>query len=457
MPKVFISYRREDSAYVAAAINERFQQRFGDRSVFFDVDKIPLGVDFRDHIDSEVGQCDALLVVIGERWANATDADGERRLFQPSDFVRVEIQSALARNVPVVPVLVDNAVMPASEELPESIRDLSYRNAGEVRAGRDLSDHLDRLIQDVEAILQKAGESESGSRETDRASTDVSSTKFPPLVRKPIALVVLATVIILGVVGAFFLRVTPEESTTVELPAELLKLPAGEVLNILVNGKRPVAQGSNDDFQLRLLISVKSTDARTFQSLNDGESVASLTDQLLMFAQPFSEGYLYVFQIDSSGQVAWFFPRNASSISFGSNPVVANKVIQIPPPNAENQTEAFFLDEQTGIEHVYAVLCAKRWPELESVLAKSIASDALGERSSTNVLPPTIEKPFSLASLANKTRGVGGKVIVESPVDARRLKLVQKGKQVTIPMFGHRLESDGSVLIIERWYRHLAK
>lgn len=149
MPGIFISYRRDDSAYIAAAINEKFQQRFGEEHVFFDIDTIPLGVDFRDHIGGAVGGCDVLLVVIGDQWVNATDKSGETRLNQSTDYVRVEIESALQRNVPVVPVLVGNAVMPTDAQLPESIRDLAFRNAAEVRAGRDLNEHLERLIRDV--------------------------------------------------------------------------------------------------------------------------------------------------------------------------------------------------------------------------------------------------------------------------------------------------------------------
>lgn len=152
MAGIFISYRRDDSAYIASAINDRFQNRFGGENIFFDIDTIPLGVDFRDHIGGAVGGCDVLLVVIGDQWVNAKDKDGELRLPQSTDYVRVEIESALQRNVPVVPVLVGNATMPTEADLPESIRELAFRNAAEVRAGRDLSDHLDRLVRDVGVV-----------------------------------------------------------------------------------------------------------------------------------------------------------------------------------------------------------------------------------------------------------------------------------------------------------------
>ena len=113
MAQIFISYRRQDSAYLAATLSERLQQHFGPNSVFFDIDNIPLGVDFRDHIGNAVGQCDVLLVIIGDQWTGAVDSQGKRRLDNPSDYVRVEIESALKRNIPVVPVLVENAQMPS--------------------------------------------------------------------------------------------------------------------------------------------------------------------------------------------------------------------------------------------------------------------------------------------------------------------------------------------------------
>lgn len=154
MRRLFVSYRREDSPYVAEAINERLEQRWGTDSVFFDIDSIPLGSDFRKHISDSVGKCDVLLVIIGNNWATAIDDSGQRRLDDPSDFVRLEVESALGRGIPVIPVLVGNAQIPAPNDLPESLRELSFRNATEVRAGHDLPQHLDRLVKGVESLFQ---------------------------------------------------------------------------------------------------------------------------------------------------------------------------------------------------------------------------------------------------------------------------------------------------------------
>jgi hypothetical protein len=121
MPRIFISYRREDSGDAAGRLCDRLQTRFGRSNVFMDVDSIPYGVDFPQHLAQTVSRCDVLLVVIGERWLEARYAEGpkqgQRRLDDPEDFVRIEIQSALARDIPVVPVLIGQASMPRTDDL----------------------------------------------------------------------------------------------------------------------------------------------------------------------------------------------------------------------------------------------------------------------------------------------------------------------------------------------------
>src|SRR5215813_2477651 len=97
-----------------------------------DIDTIPLGVDFVGVIEDAVARCDVLLAVIGPRWLTSQDAQGSRRLDDPNDFVRLEIEAALKRGVRVVPVRVDGAAMPAAEQLPPSLRPLARRQAIEM-------------------------------------------------------------------------------------------------------------------------------------------------------------------------------------------------------------------------------------------------------------------------------------------------------------------------------------
>jgi len=155
MTKIFISYRRTDSGYVADTLCEKLQARFGAENVFFDIDSIPLGVDFREHISDAVGQCDVLLAIIGDTWLDAKSKKGGRRIDDPADYVRIEIEAALKRGIPIVPILIGNATMPPESDLPLSVGQLVYRNACELRSGRDYRGHMERLIKG----LEKLGES----------------------------------------------------------------------------------------------------------------------------------------------------------------------------------------------------------------------------------------------------------------------------------------------------------
>ncbi len=116
-----------------------------------------MGVDFRTHIDSMVSRCDILIAVIGRGWVDATSDDGRRRLKDPRDLVRLEIEVALSRDIPVIPVLVDGAGMPEEDDLPEALRALAFRNAAPVRSDPDFAGDMKRLIAGLEAHLGGSG------------------------------------------------------------------------------------------------------------------------------------------------------------------------------------------------------------------------------------------------------------------------------------------------------------
>jgi hypothetical protein len=153
--RLFISYRREDSAYISDRINERLTQRFGRQTVFKDVDSIPLGQDFRKHLREAVGGCDVLLAVIGKDWLAVDQKTGARRIDDPRDHLRIEVESALERDIPVIPVLVQGASVPAEADLPESLRPLAYRNAQQVRPDPDFNNDIDRLLRGLEQLLRR--------------------------------------------------------------------------------------------------------------------------------------------------------------------------------------------------------------------------------------------------------------------------------------------------------------
>ncbi len=149
MAKIFISYRREDSAYPAHQIYRELSDYFGSESVVLDVDTIPFGADFREYLNKQVSESDVLLAVIGDRWIETL----KQRLNEPKDFVRIEIQAALEREIPVVPVLVDNASVPLEKNLPPELVKLAYKQTAEVRAGSDLETHLKRLISGLDRLI----------------------------------------------------------------------------------------------------------------------------------------------------------------------------------------------------------------------------------------------------------------------------------------------------------------
>ena len=149
--RIFINYRRDDSIGTAGRLRDRLAQEFGSKSVFMDVDNIPAGVDFASYLDCQVAACNLFLAVIGPDWLGAKDATGRRRLDDPADYVRVEIAAALARDITVVPILVDGARMPTAEQLPDSLKPLVRRNAVEMRNtqfGRD-ADALTKKVREA--------------------------------------------------------------------------------------------------------------------------------------------------------------------------------------------------------------------------------------------------------------------------------------------------------------------
>jgi len=151
---IFINYRREDSIGTAGRLHDRLAQTFGQKNIFMDVDSIPPGVDFVEDLNSQVAACDVVLVVIGPNWLDAKDETGKRRLDNADDFVVIEIAAALARNIPVIPVLLDRARIPKASELPSPIKALARRNAVEI-----LSTQFGR---DAEALIEKIREALNG-------------------------------------------------------------------------------------------------------------------------------------------------------------------------------------------------------------------------------------------------------------------------------------------------------
>jgi hypothetical protein len=143
--RVFICYRRGDSAAAAGRLHDRLEAHFDKGSIFQDVYSIPLGTDFHRAIETAIGSCRIVLVIIGPRWLDAVDAAGRRRLDDPADPVRLEIEAALWSGALVVPVLVDDARIPAEFELPGQLSGLSRKQSFRL-PNENFHAEVDRLV-----------------------------------------------------------------------------------------------------------------------------------------------------------------------------------------------------------------------------------------------------------------------------------------------------------------------
>jgi TPM domain/TIR domain len=230
MPKIIVSYRRSDSQAIAGRIFDRLSHRYGEDSVFMDIDNIPFGIDFRTHIKTALAQSDIVVAIIGPRWAGAT-ADGPRRIDEESDPVRVEVESALRSGVPVLPVLVDGATMPSEKQLPEGLKDLAFINAAPVDIGRDFRQHMDRLVRSIDGILAARGKPATEPPRPAPATIEIKTAPLPTAVAPaasrsraifvaiPLALVALAAGVWFVISKGGDAAKSPPSQTTTPAPA----------------------------------------------------------------------------------------------------------------------------------------------------------------------------------------------------------------------------------------------
>jgi hypothetical protein len=162
MAGIFINYRRDDAPGVAGRLFDHLAAKFSRRNIFMDVDAMKPGRDFVEQLDAQVSQCHVLLAVIGPHWLDAKDSAGRRRLDSDDDYVRIELASALKRDIAVIPVLVDGAAMPPEGSLPDDLKRLVRRHALELR-------HT-RFDADARAVIQALSELVPSRRVLPRAA-----------------------------------------------------------------------------------------------------------------------------------------------------------------------------------------------------------------------------------------------------------------------------------------------
>jgi len=236
---IFISYRRDDSEGEAGRLFDDLVRVFGNDSVFMDVAGIAPGLDFRKAIDDNVAGCGVFLTIIGSQWATITGTDGKRRLDDDNDFVRLEIASALARNIAVIPVLVHDARMPHPEQLPDNIKDLAYRNSVEISHARWNSDV--QLL--IDALKQYVTTSTATESQPVHATVPVQlpppvSTDAPvkpPPSRLPWIVGGIAVALVLAVIGYFVARPSPINDATKTPPGPQAPVQANVVSGVWRN------------------------------------------------------------------------------------------------------------------------------------------------------------------------------------------------------------------------------
>jgi hypothetical protein len=160
---IFLSYRREDAGGHAGRLYDKLANRFGAEMVFRDIDTLRPGANFVEHIESSVAAADVVLAMIGRDWVAATDADGRPRLEDANDYVRLELEAALRRDILVIPVLVRNATMPRAADLPGELVPLAQRNAFEL-PDQHWPFAVDALLAAIEEVAPTLGSAAHGNR-----------------------------------------------------------------------------------------------------------------------------------------------------------------------------------------------------------------------------------------------------------------------------------------------------
>jgi hypothetical protein len=177
---VFLSYRRGDTQWAARGIYERLVDRYGRKNVFRDLDAIPPGARFRDYVEKKISESDIVILLIGKAWASYADEAGRRRLEQPRDPVRLEVETALRLGLPIIPVRVEGAPMPTEGDLVPSIVDLLEFNAAEVSDSRwdyDVDRLLSAINETVEGRLRPSAPGPAADREAENKPATRPKTK----------------------------------------------------------------------------------------------------------------------------------------------------------------------------------------------------------------------------------------------------------------------------------------
>jgi WD40 repeat protein len=374
MPKISISYRRADSEAMTGRIFDRLSMHYGKDAIFRDIDNIPPGIDFRVHINETLRKTHVLLAIIGPNWVGASGGDAGR-IQQESDAVRVEIETALRRRLPLIPVLIGNTVMPGSEQLPPSLKDFAFRNAVRVDTGQDFDYHMERLIRSVDAMLSQAqksppsGETKIGA---DSSKPDTGSRQAISGVSDPQRKTTGSRAAVVGSAAtgqtskerAAISRISPELLWPADRQGQMLRLgiagAAALVLILAVYGIFLRGSGGNEDRLLTLTGHTGPVSTVAF-SPNSGLIAAGSSDKSILIWDSGS-GLLrqtLAGQFDAVYAIA-FEPNGKRIVSGGKDGVIAIR------------------DTDTGQRMVRALRpeMTYGWDVLPSVLSLAVSPDS---------------------------------------------------------------------------------
>jgi hypothetical protein len=235
MPKIVISYRRSDTAAMAGRIFDQLTMHYGDDAVFMDIANIPFGIDYRSHFRQTLDRADVLIALIAANWLGRNEAN-EVRMQEDTDPVRVEVETALKRQIPIIPVLIDGAKMPDRADLPASFANFVYLNAAEVSSGRDFSTHINRLIAAIDHIVMPTRSTESSvatpvrTRLAGLRSTDPADKSFASISRVEVIQYFLVPLLVLLVAHYLFINSFNLNVNYLRLACVLVPLIAGFAL-----------------------------------------------------------------------------------------------------------------------------------------------------------------------------------------------------------------------------------
>jgi uncharacterized protein YecT (DUF1311 family) len=214
MARIAISYRRSDSQDITGRIFDRLSQQYGKDTVFRDIDSIQPGIDFRTQIADALTAVDVLLVIVGPRWLGQGDG-GRVRMNNEADPVRIEVETALKRSIPIIPVLVGGMKMPEVGDLPESLKDFAFRHAVTVDGGRDFDHHIRGLTRALDRFFADGG----GVPDRENVAASQAGVARPPPPWRAYGLAGVAVVVVLAIAGVFLVNKSNQPAVTVRPPA----------------------------------------------------------------------------------------------------------------------------------------------------------------------------------------------------------------------------------------------